>query len=163
MENMQIRNVEIFKKYIEGKKVKELTIEYGISRSRVHQICRKLERILTWFLKQHDIEVPDNFTVEFYLKQIDAYIKNGYTGRKKLIKVDPIEEQSIYVLDLSTRAYHGLHTLLFRYDYPDENYLIKDLLNFTTEDLLSVSNLGQKTVNEIKDALSAKGLFLKGN
>ena len=164
MKNTQVRNIEIFKKYIEGKAVKDISLEYNLTRSRIQQINAYVERKLITFINQHNIKKPDNLEDKtFWLKQIDAYIKNGYMSRNQEITNVPIEEQPITALGISIRASNCLVKLFYDYRNPDKKYFIKDLLNYTSDHLLELTNLGQVSLNEIKSALRSKGLFLKGD
>ena len=165
MKNTQVRNIEIFKKYIEGKAVKDISLEYNLTRSRIHQINTYVERKLITFINQHHIKKPDGLhDKEFWLEQIDAYIKNGYMSRNQTVITDvPIEEQPITALGISIRASNCLVNLFYDYRNPDKKYFIKDLLNYTSDHLLELPNLGQVSLNEIKNALRSKGLFLKGD
>lgn len=75
----------------------------------------------------------------------------------------PIEEQPITALGISIRASNCLVNLFYDYRNPDKQYFIKDLLNYTSDHLSELPNLGQVSLNEIKSALRSKGLFLKGD
>ena len=64
--------------------------------------------------------------------------------------IDPVLNQPIEVLELSTRLFNALKG--------DFIYSIGDLIQRTEQDLFKIPNIGKRSVQEIKDALAQHGL-----
>ena len=71
---------------------------------------------------------------------------------EKLPQVDPVLLQPVDDLDLTVRSANCLKA--------ENIYYIGDLIQLTETELLKTPNLGRKSLNEIKDILSSKGLTL---
>ena len=72
--------------------------------------------------------------------------------RAEEVKVDPILLQSVDDLELTVRSANCLKA--------ENIYYIGDLVQRSESELLKTPNLGKKSLNEIKDVLSARGLSL---
>ena len=80
------------------------------------------------------------------------------------IRLSPVEEQTRSLkqrLELST-AEIGLTVRTTNCLEERGIFTVKDLLNTTREDLLSISNFGEKTLEEVYKSLESIGFFRPG-
>ncbi|QCI26110.1 DNA-directed RNA polymerase subunit alpha [Buchnera aphidicola] len=92
-------------------------------------------------------------------EQISAFVDLNFSTTKPVVEVkekkpefDPILLKSVDDLELTVRSANCLKTEMINY--------IGDLVQKSESELLKAPNLGKKSLTEIKDVLSAKGLSL---
>ena len=68
-------------------------------------------------------------------------------------KVIPVEKRSIDELDLSVRAFNCIRRLNI--------YTIEDLTRYSKSQLMSIRNMGVRTIAEVERKLKEKGLALR--
>jgi len=149
--------VELY--YKDFKALKEIGIEYNLSRERVRQILGKASRKVK--AKYLDFKKY----LEFSLAQERLKLAREVWERWKEehIEIPPVIEEEIKTdyynnltiedLDLSVRSYNCLKRANI--------YTLLDLINKTEIDMMKVRNLGKKSLREVKQKLAEYGLAFK--
>jgi|SRR5579872_4425544 DNA-directed RNA polymerase alpha subunit len=111
------------------------------------EIIEAIEKIAYFALGSYYADGNESFKyIHNYLNQLKILIENP---ERKILELDISE------LGLSLRTINSLRA--------DNINLIKELINFTSFDLLKIPNMAAKCINEIREALAIKNLKLKGD
>ncbi len=132
-------------------------VHYVVENTRVEEYTN-LDKLILFLETNGSVESIDaikyssQILVDYFciFNNIDIY-NNLVVGNKKL-EIDPFLLKPIEDLDLTVRSTNCLKTELIFY--------IGDLIQKTEIELLKAPNLGKKSLNEIKEVLISKNLYL---
>jgi DNA-directed RNA polymerase alpha subunit len=147
------RNSKLLVRRFDYLSIDELSIEFGITTTRVRQIYQKELRLLRQKFQNIDAVIKTNELLK--IQNEFLRLENSRTEKDILRSAGKVKNLSISEMNISCRLYNCLKAA--------EIKKLSELLSFDVEQLLKFRNMGRKSLGDLNLYLEEHGLMLGGN